>query len=102
MDDLTNDIGTAIMRLRNAFAKHNIPAPDILEWSDGKKGFDAAVALRRVLEANHYTLSASGDTKANALVAGMTLRWEPREMSYPSEDYRLHDGTDLRAYKDTL
>jgi hypothetical protein len=72
-----NDIGTALMQLRNAYRKHNIPIPDQLSYSDPVQAFNAkkyfySIALKGNL--NLFRVSQISTDMDTELV-GFKLLW---------------------------
>lgn len=52
-DQAISDIGDALMRLRNAYRKHEIPVPDQIAYSDPAQARDAKMRI--------YFAAASSD-----------------------------------------
>lgn len=98
MDDIENDIGTALMRLRQAFARHRIPCPDVLEYSDGSKAYKAMIPLRHALGPANWGMMQSSGTVGEASLAGFSLRFEPRKIEYPGTGEQLDDGVSGRVF----
>jgi hypothetical protein len=59
-----NDIGNALLALRDAFEVHGIPVPDTLRWSDLKRADEAQKVLRSIpapgLGMSHYRIDVGG------------------------------------------
>lgn len=102
MDDVLNDIGTALMRLRAAFAKHNIPCPDVLEYSDTDKAYPAFQALRRSTAAHdpNWVMDQTAKPYAESSLVGFTLRFEARSIERPGTGVELDDGVTARVFMD--
>ena len=98
MADLENDIGTALMRLRTAFAKHDVPCPDVLEYSDYRKGYDAMVKLRHGLGPMDWVMDGDANPFGEAMLAGFKLRTEARKIERPGTGEELDDGVSGRIY----
>ena len=77
-NDAMNDIGTALMRLRTAFQKHNIPEPNILRWDDPQDAGEAKRALYSVAAANNeiwsYRIAVHSDSYDDQ-IAGFKFEW---------------------------
>jgi len=99
MDDIENDIGTALIRLRQAFAKHKIPCPDILEYSDGAKAYKAIIPLRHGLGPANWGMMSSAAPVGEASLAGFTLRFEPKKVEYPRTGVELDNGISGRIFQ---
>jgi hypothetical protein len=102
MDDIENDIGTALMRLRQAFGKHGIPCPDVLEYSDGAKAYKAMAPLRHALGPANWGMTSASNPVGEVSLAGFSLRFEPRKIEYPGTGQQLDDGVSGRIFKDDL
>lgn len=102
MDDTINDIGTALMRLRAAFAKHNIPCPDVLEYSDQDKAYKAVSMLRRAVGPAQWVMCEDAKPYGEACLAGFTLRMEARTIERPGSGQELDDGLSGRVFRDKL
>jgi hypothetical protein len=63
-DEAINDIGNALLALRDAFEDHGIPVPDTLRWSELKQAHKAQKILRSIsapgLGMGHYRIDAGG------------------------------------------
>lgn len=102
MNDVENDIGTALLRLRQAFAKHNIPCPDVLEYSDSAKAYKAMVPLRHGLGPAAWGMTSSASPIGEASLAGFTLRFEVRKVEYPGTGQELDDGVSGRIFRNDI
>ena len=100
MTDVENDIGTALMRLRQAFAKHDIPCPDVLEYSDGAKAYKAMIPLRHSIGPAHWGMTNKANPVGEVSLAGFSLRFEPRKIEYPGTGEELDDGVSGRVFRD--
>lgn len=100
MDDVENDIGTALMRLRSAFAKHGIPCPDVLEYSDAAKAYEALPPLRAALGPAFWVMDARAKPYGEASIAGFTMRFEARAIERPGSGSELDDGVSGRVFWD--
>lgn len=99
MNDMENDIGTAIMRLRAAFARHRVPAPDFLEYEDAEKAEQARQMLRHALGPTHWTMNQQASPFGEICFSGMTLRFEPKIMDRGNGP-ELDDGIEGRVFYD--
>ena len=102
MTEAENDIGTALMRLRQAFARHGIPCPDVLEYSDQEKAYRAMAPLRHALGPHVWAMDASARSYGEAMLAGFTLRMEARKIERPGTGVDLDDGMSGRVFRDKL
>lgn len=102
MTDLENDIGTALMRLRTAFAKHGVPCPDVLEYSDQRKAYEAMVPLRHGLGPTNWVMDGDANPFGEAMLAGFKLRMEARKIERPGTGAELDDGVSGRIFRDDL
>jgi hypothetical protein len=100
--DLENDIGTALTRLRYAFAKHGVPCPDVLEYSDCRKGYDAMVRLRHGLGPVNWVMDGDANPFGEAILVGFKLRTEARKIERPGTGEELDDGISGRVFRDDL
>lgn len=100
MTEIENDIGTALMKLRNAFAKHSIPCPDVLEYSDQGKAYRAIPELRHALSHHVWVMGKDAKPYGEASLAGFTLRMEAREVERPGTGVELDDGISGRIFQD--
>lgn len=100
MGDIENDIGTALMKLRFAFRKHDIPAPDVLEYTNQKAAYDAISRLRRALGPTSWAMTSDAQPYGEACVAGFTLRFEARLVERPGTGTELDDGISGRVWRD--
>lgn len=100
MSDAANDIATALMRLRQAFARHNIPCPDVLEWSDAGKAYKAIPALRHAVSQATWTMDTASRPYGEMSLAGFTVRFEARKIERPGTGEELDDGISGRVFWD--
>lgn len=76
-DDAINDIGSALMQLRSAFKKHQIPVPDQLSYSspvearEAKKGIYSIPGISSVMNYRITQNSADMDLE----ICGVKLLW---------------------------
>lgn len=98
MTDLENDIGTAFMRLRAAFAKHNVPCPDFLHYEDTEKAYQALQALRRGLGPVSWAMRPDGSPLGEVQIAGFTLQFAARSVERPGTGEELDDGISGRVF----
>lgn len=99
-DEATNDICTALMRLRQAFAMHNIPCPDVLEWSDAEKAYKAIPALRHAVSHATWAMGQTGSPYGEMSLAGFTVRFEARKIERPGTGTELDDCISGRIFWD--
>jgi hypothetical protein len=101
-DKLTQDVARALYGLRTAFAKHNIPCPDVLEYSDPQKAYQAIAPLRVSLSYNATQWVMTPDAKpwAEMSLEGFTVRFEPRKIERPGTGGELDNGIDGRIFYD--
>lgn len=100
MQEVENDIGTALMRLRQAFARHNIPCPDVLEYSNQEKAYAALAPLRHAIGPANWGMTPAANTLGEVSLAGFSLRFEPKSIEWPGTGEQLDDGVSGRVYKD--
>ena len=101
-DELTKDVSRALYALRTAFAKHNIPCPDVLEYSDPRKAYQAVIPLRKSLSyhATQWVMTPDAKPWAEMSLEGFTLRFEPRKIERPGVGVELDNGIDGRIIRD--
>ncbi len=102
--DVIDDIGRALMGVRRAFTKHNLPCPDVLEYSDPKRAYEAMPALRH--SASYHATQWAMDQAAKPWVEmslyGFTLRFEARQIERPGTGAELDDGVSGRVFRDEI
>lgn len=98
MDEIENDIGTALMRLRAVFAKHKIPAPDVLEYSNQKAAYAAIPPLRHAIGPTCWAMACDATPLGEVSLAGFTLRFQARQIERPGTGAELDDGITGRAF----
>lgn len=99
-NEAANDICTALMRLRQAFAMHNIPCPDVLEWSDAAKAYDAIPRLRSAMSQVTWAMDSKASSYGEMSLAGFTVRFEARRIEHPGTGDQLDDGISNRVFGD--
>jgi len=96
MSDAPNpidDISIALFELRRAFAKHNIPAPDAIEYMQISKGYDAVMRLRLAAsQSANWAMDATAKPWCEMSIAGFTIRFEARQIERPGTGLNLDDG----------
>jgi hypothetical protein len=104
MTETINEIAQALYRLRVAFAKHGIPCPDVLEYSDTKKAYEAMAVLRREAsyQSAQWAMDASAKPYAEMSIHGFTLRFEARQIERPGSGVELDDGVSGRIFLDDI
>lgn len=104
MSDVISDIGEALYRLRHAFMKHNIPVPDVLEYSDTGKAYDAMLPLRHAASHNatQWVMDYQAKPYAEMCLHGFTLRFEARKIERPGTGNELDNGVAGRVFRDGL
>ena len=101
MSDAMKDIEAALFDLRQAFAKHKIPLPDVLEYSDSRKGYDASMRLRLASKQNaNWVMDQSAKPYAEMSLAGYTVRFEARKVERPGTGAELDDGESGYIFRD--
>lgn len=100
MTDFENDIGTALMRLRAAFAKHDVPCPDLLQYSDPEKALEAIRHARHMLGPNNWAMTKTGAAMGEYLIAGFSLLYKPQLIERPGTGMELDDGITYRVFSD--
>jgi len=87
---------------RLAFAKHNIPAPDVLEYSDPAKIKKAMPALRNAASHNEmqWVMNAKAVPGAEMSIHGFALRFEARKLERPETGAELDGGVAGRDFYD--
>ena len=91
MTDLENDIGTALMDLRAAFAWHGVPCPDVLEYLDQAKGYEAAKTLRKSLGPTLWAIGPDAKPWAEVSFAGFTIGFEAKFIERRGSGANLYD-----------
>lgn len=101
-DEALQDIAEALYGLRRAFAKHGISCPDVLEYSDPSKAYEAVPWLRHALSHNATTwvMEPRANPWAEMCLHGFTLRFEARKIERPGTGVELDNGIDGRIFDD--
>lgn len=93
MSEAMDDIQQALFRLRQAFAKHDIPLPDVLEYTDSRRGYEASMRLRLAASQNaNWVMDQSAKPHVEMSLAGYTVRFEARHIERPGTGAQLDDG----------
>ncbi len=100
MTDMENEIGTALVRLRQVFAKHNLPCPDVLEYSDTTKAYQSLQALRHQTGPMAWGMRSDASPVGELCLAGITLRFDPKYIERPGTGPELDDGVSGRVFPD--
>lgn len=87
------DIEMALFRLRQAFARHKIPLPDVLEYTDSRRGYEASMSLRLAARQHtNFAMDSSARPFIELSLAGFTVRFEARKIEHPGTGVELDDG----------
>lgn len=103
-DNVMEDIAAALYGLRRAFASHGIPCPDVMEYSDAKKAYEAMPALRHAAShlSTQWVMEPNAKPWAEMSLHGFTLRFEARKIERPGTGAELDDGVSGRVFRDKL
>lgn len=100
MNEIENDIGTALMRLRQVFARHHIPCPDVLGYSENEKAYDALIPLRHAIGPTFWAMDMEALPLGEVSMAGFTLRFNAKKIERPGTGEELDDGVSGRIFRD--
>ena len=74
MTDIENDIGTALMMLREAFCKHGLQCPDVVSYSDSINAVSTMRRLRGEIPMSSWEYSKRCEWIDQVNIAGFSLR----------------------------
>jgi len=100
MKDMENKIGTALMRLRAAFAKYGVPCPDFLVYDDTAKAYRAMQMLRHGLGPAAWGMRSDASPVGECVIGSFTIRFEPQTIERPGTGAELDDGVSRRVFFD--
>lgn len=71
---MEEDITNALMDLRHAFAKHDLPVPDGLTYSDPGEACKALATLRKGISRQHWVSTYSANPTIGLRLCGLTIK----------------------------
>lgn len=100
MPHAAEDICTALIRVRAAFAKHNIPCPDILSYESQRKAYEGMRAVRMAIGPTIWAMDQDAKPYGECALAGFTIRFEAQMIERPGTGAELDDGLSGRIFMD--